>query len=166
MKPSTRRLIESYLPLDSLNTTASKEKLHPKHYVTLVHYWPARRPITACRAMIYATFVPEPNTDKKRKESADFVTQLATYKPEPHIIDKARKQIQKYNAGGGGVHTQKILDRLEGGGSIPLEPPPFVCESHALEDHPVEHLIALLTLVTSKKLSSKLVTNLLNMIKR
>lgn len=41
------RLIEDYLPLDVLNAIASKEKLHPRHYVTLVHYWPARRPTTA-----------------------------------------------------------------------------------------------------------------------
>jgi len=37
-------------PLDVLNAIASKEKSHPRRYVALVHYWPARRPITACRA--------------------------------------------------------------------------------------------------------------------
>ena len=47
---SDRRLIEDYLPLDALNAIASREKLHPRRYVELVHYWPARRPITASRA--------------------------------------------------------------------------------------------------------------------
>ena len=46
MLMNDRRLIEDYLPLDDLNAVASKEKLHPRRYVELVHYWPARRPIT------------------------------------------------------------------------------------------------------------------------
>ena len=52
MAMDDRRLIEDYLPLDDLNAVASKEKLHPRRYVELVHYWPARRPITASRAAI------------------------------------------------------------------------------------------------------------------
>ena len=58
MNLEERRLIEDYLPLDALNAIASKEKLHPRRYVELVHYWPARRPITGlpssdlCRAFV------------------------------------------------------------------------------------------------------------------
>ncbi len=55
-----RRLIEEYLPLDDLNAIASREKLRGVHYVSLVHYWPARRPISACRAAIYAALIPPP----------------------------------------------------------------------------------------------------------
>ncbi len=33
MKLGDRCLIEDYLPLDALNATASKEKVHPRHYV-------------------------------------------------------------------------------------------------------------------------------------
>ena len=63
-----RRLIEDYLPLDEINAIASREKLHPRRYVELVHYWPARRPITASRAAICAALVPAPNFDDERKE--------------------------------------------------------------------------------------------------
>ena len=42
--PTDRRLIEDYLPLDDLNAVASTEKFHPRRYVELIHYWPARRP--------------------------------------------------------------------------------------------------------------------------
>ena len=52
-----RRLIEDYLPPDVLNAIASKEKLHPRRYVELVHYWPTRRPITASRAAVYAALL-------------------------------------------------------------------------------------------------------------
>ena len=66
------RLIEDYLPLDALNAIASGEvatgeKLNPRRYVELVHYWPARRPITASRAAIYAALVPVPDSDDERQ---------------------------------------------------------------------------------------------------
>ena len=86
MTTDDRRLIEDYLPLDALNAIASKEKLHPRRYVELVHYWPARRPITACRAATYAALAPAPRTDVEREEAAQFVAKLATYKPEPAIF--------------------------------------------------------------------------------
>ena len=47
MTTADRRLIEGYLPLDELNATTSREKLHPRRYVERVRYWPTRRPITA-----------------------------------------------------------------------------------------------------------------------
>ena len=50
METGDRRLIEDYLPLEVLNAIAAREKLHPRRYVEMVHYWPARRPISAVRA--------------------------------------------------------------------------------------------------------------------
>lgn len=73
MKLEDRRLIEDYLPLDAINAIASKEKLHPRRYVELVHYWPARRPITACRAAVYAALAPAPRDDEERDRAASFV---------------------------------------------------------------------------------------------
>ena len=69
-----KRLIEDYLPINALNAIAAKEKKHPKHHVAMVHYWPARRPITASRAAIYAALVPAPKTNNEREEAAKFVT--------------------------------------------------------------------------------------------
>jgi putative DNA methylase len=57
MNAADQRLIEDYLPIDTLNAIAGKEKLNPRHCVSLIHYWPARRPISACRAAIYAAIV-------------------------------------------------------------------------------------------------------------
>ena len=58
-----RRLIENHLPLDVLNAISAKEKLHLRLYVLLIHYWPARCPITAYRAAINAALVPAASTD-------------------------------------------------------------------------------------------------------
>lgn len=138
-----RRLIEDYLPLDVLNAIASKEKLHPRRYVELVHYWPARRPITACRAAVYAALVPAPRTDTERAEAASFVAKLAAYTPDPDTISEARERIRKSHGG----QPPKILDMFAGGGAIPLEAARLGCESHALDYNPVAHLIELCTLV-------------------
>ena len=143
MTTDDRRLIEDYLPLDVLNAIASKEKLHPQRYVALVHYWPARRPITACRAAIYAALVPAPRTDSERDEAASFVGGLAAYKPDSRTVSKARKRMKKSHGG----QTPKVLDMFAGGGAIPLEAARLGCESHAVDYNPVAHLIELCTLV-------------------
>lgn len=143
MSGADRRLIEDYLPLDVLNAIASKEKLHPRRYVELVHYWPARRPITACRAAIYAALVPAPRSDSEREEAASFVANLAAYQPRASVVTKAHETIRKLHGG----RTPKVLDMFAGGGAIPLEAARLGCESHALDYNPVAHLIELCTLV-------------------
>ena len=138
-----RRQIEDYLPLDVLNAIASKEKLHPRRYVELIHYWPARRPITACRAAIYSTLVSAPHNETTRNKAANFVAKLAAYSPDLETIAEAQEHIKKLHGG----RAPKVLDLFAGGGAIPLEAARLGCESHAVEYNPVAHLIELCTLV-------------------
>ena len=138
-----RRLIEDYLPLGDLNAVASKEKLHPRRYVELVHYWPARRPITAARAAIYAALVAAPTSDDERDEAASFVKHLAAFKPRFRHVSDAAEQIRRAHGG----RAPKVLDLFAGGGAIPLEAARLGCESHAIDYNPVAHLIELCTLV-------------------
>ena len=149
---SDRRLIEDYLPLDALNATASREKLHPRRYVELVHYWPARRPITACRAAIYAALAPAPVTDEEREGAASFVAGLASYSPDPKTVADAATRIRAEHDG----RAPKVLDLFAGGGAIPLEAARLGCESHAVDYNPVAHLIELCTLVYPQSFGSTL----------
>ncbi len=143
MTMNDRRLIEDYLPLDALNAIASKEKLHPRRYVELVHYWPARRPITASRAAVYAALVSAPTSAAEREEAASFVTALAAYDPNAATVRKAGERIRTLHGG----RAPKVLDPFAGGGAIPLEAARLGCESHAVDYNPVAHLIELCTLV-------------------
>ena len=147
-----RRLIEDYLPLDALNAIASREKLHPRRYVEMVHYWPARRPITASRAAVYAALVAAPKSNDEREEAASFVAKLAAFKPDPEVVKKARRHILEAHSG----RTPKVLDPFAGGGAIPLEAARLGCESHALDYNPVAHLIELCTLAYPQTFGSKL----------
>ena len=152
MEGSDRRLIEDYLPLDAINAIALKEKKNPKRYVELVHYWPARRPITACRAAIYAALVGAPETEKERTKAGDFVARLAAYKPNGADVDEAQRHIREHNGG----ERPKVLDMFAGGGAIPLEAARLGCDSHALDYNPVAHLIELCTLVYPQKYGNAL----------
>ncbi|MDE2906586.1 MAG: DUF1156 domain-containing protein [Acidobacteriota bacterium] len=143
MTVNDRRLIEDYLPLDVLNAIASREKLHPRRYVELVHYWPARRPITASRAAVYAALVPAPKSRAERVNAGAFVTRLAAYEPDPAVIGEARERIRASHGG----RRPKVLDLFAGGGAIPLEAARLGCESHTVDYNPVAHLIELCTLV-------------------
>ena len=143
MKFDDRRLIEDYLPLPVLNAIASQEKLHPRRYVELVHYWPARRPTTASRAAIYAALAPAPATSSERDEADKFVSKLAAYQPDAGAIAKANQTIRDVHGG----RAPKVLDLFAGGGAIPLEAARLGCESHAVDYNPVAHLIELCTLV-------------------
>ena len=152
MELDDRRLIEDYLPLDALNAIASKEKKHPRRYVELVHYWPARRPITACRAAVYATLIRAPSDPSERDKAAAFVAKLASYAPDPQTVSEATVRIKELYGG----RPPKVLDLFAGGGAIPLEAARLGCESHCVEYNPVAHLIELCTLVHPQTFGSSL----------
>ena len=67
-----KKLIEVDIPLDDINRIAAKEKRgsRPGHPSTLHRYW-ARRPLAACRAVIFASMVDDPS------ECAEFTTDSA-----------------------------------------------------------------------------------------
>lgn len=143
MNGNDRRLIEDIMPVETLNAIAAKEKKHPKHPVALIHYWPARRPLTASRAAVYAALVDAPRSGSERDEAARFVARLAAFTVDPKILAIARDAIlAKY-----GGRVPKVLDLFAGGGAIPLETARLGCEAYALEYNPVAHVIELCTLV-------------------
>ena len=57
-----KKLIEVALPLEAINIASQKET-NPflKHHPRQMHFWWARRPLTACRAMVFALLVDDPS---------------------------------------------------------------------------------------------------------
>ena len=57
---SRKKLIEHSLPLDAINAASSREKSVRHGHPSTLHLWWARRPLAACRAVIFAQLVDDP----------------------------------------------------------------------------------------------------------
>jgi putative DNA methylase len=171
MSADDRRLIEDYLPVNSLGDAASSEP-RTKGHISTLHVWRARRPLVACRAAVYGAlvpvsrFIPENGPDNKkqslgRANAAKFIERLCKYPGNPTVIREAQRHIIEAHAERltretgktitiddieeGGAPRPKVLDIFAGGGAIPLEAARLGCESYALDLNPVAYLIELCT---------------------
>jgi putative DNA methylase len=52
-----KKLIEVALPLDAINAEAVREKSIRHGHPSTLHLWWARRPLAACRAVLFASLV-------------------------------------------------------------------------------------------------------------
>jgi putative DNA methylase len=61
-----KKLIEVALPLEAINTESAREKSIRHGHPSTLHLWWARRPLAACRAVLFASLVDDPSswTDK------------------------------------------------------------------------------------------------------
>jgi len=56
-----KKLIEHSLPLDAINAASSREKSIRHGHPSTLHLWWARRPLAACRAVLFAQLVDDPS---------------------------------------------------------------------------------------------------------
>jgi putative DNA methylase len=166
-----RRLIEDFLPIQSISTEARIENsvtqargYLSKALLSILHRWWARRPLVACRAAVYAALVPADqfrptNGPEEKRESlaranaAKFLERLCRRTVTRKDLEAAAEHIRTAHGG----RVPRVLDMFAGGGSIPLEAARLGCESHALELNPVAHLVELATLVYPAKFGATLV---------
>jgi putative DNA methylase len=177
-----RRLIEDYLPVNSIGKAASSEPRKKGHISTL-HVWRARRPLVACRAAIYGAlvpatlFVPENGPDNKkqslgRANAAKFFERLCKYPGNSSVIEDAQRHILEAHAERltlengkkitvedikkGDTPPPRVLDMFAGGGAIPIEAARLGCETYALDINPVAYLIELCTITFPQKYGVKI----------
>jgi putative DNA methylase len=126
MKPQKKKLIEVALPLDAINRSAASEKLIHVGTTSNIHAWWARRPLAACRAVIFASLVddpgeylPEPAAQKKRAELFALLERLVSWEAnnDDAVLHAARAEIEKSCNG----KPPTVVDPFCGSGSIPIE---------------------------------------------
>src|SRR5947209_77792 len=56
-----KRLIEVALPLKEVSEQSAREKSIRHGHISTLHIWWARRPLATCRAVVFASLVPDPD---------------------------------------------------------------------------------------------------------
>jgi len=145
-----RKLIEVALPLDAINEASVREKSIRHGHPSTLHLWWARRPLAACRAVIWASLVDDPSSkpelfptkesqDKERERLFEILRQLVKWENsnDKSVLDGARAEIRKCYKG----EIPPIIDPFAGGGSIPLEAKRLGLTTYASDLNPVAVLI-------------------------
>jgi putative DNA methylase len=144
------KLIEVALPLDVINREAAREKSIRHGHPSTLHLWWARRPLAACRAVLFAQLVDDPSAhpesfpteadqERERRRLFDIIERLVPWEATNNekILEEARAEIRRCYPEG----LPAIVDPFCGGGSIPLEARRLGLEAHASDLNPVAVLI-------------------------
>lgn len=145
-----KKLIEVALPLDAINVASAREKSIRHGHPSTLHLWWARRPLAACRAVLFAQLVDDPSAhpdefpteeavDAERARLFAIIEDLVKWESstDEEVLERARSEIRKSCDG----NPPPILDPFAGGGSIPLEAQRLGLEAHASDLNPVAVLI-------------------------
>jgi len=150
MKQPKKKLIEVALPLEAINRESAREKSIRHGHPSTLHLWWARRPLAACRAVLFAQLVDDPSShpdrfpteeaqEKERKRLFKIIEELVKWENvnKEEVLEQAREEIRKSTGG----NPPPVLDPFAGGGSIPLEAQRLGLEAHASDLNPVAVLI-------------------------
>lgn len=138
------------LPLEAINAASAREKSIRHGHPSTLHLWWARRPLAACRAVLFASIVDDPSSrpeefpteeaqEAERQRLFKIIERLVLWKStnNEEVLNEARAEILKATDG----HPPPVLDPFCGGGSIPLEAQRLGLEAHASDLNPVAVLI-------------------------
>jgi putative DNA methylase len=108
-----KKLIEVALPLEAINVASAREKSIRHGHPSTLHLWWARRPLAACRAVLFASLVDDPDSDpayaqydaetrehmagEKRQQLFDLITELVQWENSNNelVINAARAEIAR-----------------------------------------------------------------------
>ena len=151
MMVTQTKLIEVAIPLEAINAASAKEKMpgigaHPRG----IHLWWARRPLAACRAVLFAQLVDDPSShpdefptaeavDEERKRLFKIIEDLVVWENSTNegVLDRARAEIRKSC----GKDLPPVYDPFSGGGSIPMEAQRLGLHAYGSDLNPVAVMI-------------------------
>lgn len=147
-----KKLIEVALPLEDINREAAREKSIRHGHPSTLHLWWSRKPLAACRAVLFASLVDDPSSphladkfpteeDQKneRERLFNIIRELVLWGNvnNEQVLEQARSEIRNSTDG----NPPPLLDPFCGGGSIPLEAQRLGLEAHGSDLNPVAVLI-------------------------
>ena len=100
-----KKLIEVALPLEAINKESAREKSIRHGHPSTLHLWWARRPLAACRAVLFASLVDDPSSLPKSSQpkrprrasdsgSSDIIEELVKWdnSNNEEVLAKARAE--------------------------------------------------------------------------
>lgn len=167
--PYRKKLIEVALPLEAINKASAREKSIRHGHPSTLHLWWARRPLAACRAVIFSSLVDDPSAwpeifpteeaqERERERLFRIIEELVVWENSnnPSVLLKAHTEIARSLArnrnepvpeGAEAIrayiaeHAPPLYDPFCGGGSIPLEAQRLGLKAYASDLNPVAVLI-------------------------
>ncbi len=166
-----KKLIEVALPLEAINKESAREKSIRHGHPSTLHLWWARRPLAACRAVLFAQMVDDPSSlldefpteeaqETERQRLFRIIEELVKWGNTTNeaVLHAARVEIARSAARNHSLslphsmtpaevaaalkqYAPPVLDPFAGGGSIPLEAQRLGLEAHARDLNPVAVLI-------------------------
>ncbi len=163
-----KKLIEVDLPLDDINRESAREKSIRHGHPSTLHLWWSRKPLAACRAVIFASLVDDPSAceefrtseaqTEERERLHELVKQLVKWENNNNetVLAQARYEIARSVARSHGEVAPKeadevlryldekalpIYDPFCGGGSIPLAAQQLGLRAVASDLNPVAVLL-------------------------
>ena len=145
-----KKLIEVAIPLEAINKASSREKSIRHGHPSTLHLWWARRPLAACRAVLFAQLVDDPSSnpdqfptveeqDAERKRLFGIMEELVIWENSTNeaVLNKARAEIIKSC----GEPLPPVYDPFSGGCSIPLEAQRLGLPAYGSDLNPVAVMI-------------------------
>lgn len=162
-----KRLAEVDFPIAVVSKHSAREKSIRHGHPSTLHLWWARRPLAACRSMLMALLLPDPEDKlcpaefkvqarrileesrlpgKKPKTDADLRARLLAFIGDFADWDNAGSRTYLETARGlvkvaHPEETPLVVDPFAGGGSIPLEALRLGCDTFASDLNPLACLI-------------------------
>lgn len=148
--PYKKKLIEVAIPLEAINAASAREKSIRHGHPSTLHLWWARRPLAACRAVLFAQLVDDPSShpdqfpthedqERERQRLFAIIEDLVKWENSTNeeVLERARAEIRRSC---GGV-LPPVYDPFSGGGSIPLEAQRLGLPAYGSDLNPVAVMI-------------------------
>lgn len=164
-----KKLIEVALPLDIINDASAYDKMpgigaHPKG----IHYYPARLPLPAARAILFSSMVDDPSAhpdifpteetqEKERQRLFKIIKDFCEPKIhlKPKVIEAAISELKKHCDN----KLPTVHDPFSGGGAIPLEGMRLGMKSIASDLNPVSIFLNTATVELLPKFANQIPIN-------
>ncbi len=103
-----KKLIEVAIPLEAINAASAREKSIRHGHPSTLHLWWARRPLAACRAVLFAQLVDDPSAhpeqfptheeqEAERKRLFKIIDDLVVWENSTNeeVLERARAEIRR-----------------------------------------------------------------------